>query len=256
MIEKIRQIGLISKGIIYSFIGLFTFLSALEIGGKISGKNEVFNFFEKQTFGRFILIAMAIGLLFYAIWRIYAAFYDSRNKGDDKKGVAKRFGYFINGLIYGALGVSIFLKNITQNNSSNSSDTKQDIASKLMDETYGIVVLYIVAAILIIVGIFQFIKGYRKKFLKSIEVSGRKKELIGKLGFWGFIARGISFLIFGYFVAFATYKENANAIKGIKEMFGFLQDFTWGNILMGIMALGFSAYGIYQFFLALYNSAD
>lgn len=255
MIEKIRKTGLFSKGVVYVLIGLLTVLSALEIGGKVSGKNGVFSFFEKQTFGKFLLIAISIGLLFYAIWRIYSAFYDSKDKGDDKKGKAKRLGYFVNGLIYGALSISIFIKNIFGSSSKSGSNTKKGLASNLMDTTYGFVLLYIIAVILFIIGIMQFFKGYDKKFLKNINVNGKKEDLIGKIGQFGFIARGISFLIFGYFVTFATYKKNPNAIKGVKQMFIFLEDFSWGSILMGIMALGFLAYGLYQFCLAIFSSA-
>jgi hypothetical protein len=254
MIETIRKIGLASKGTIYSFIGLLTFLSILGVGGKVSGKSGVFHFLENQIFGSMIILIISIGLIFYAVWRILAAFADKKNKGDDKKGKAKRVGYFVNGIIYGALAISLFTNGISKSNESNNS--KENMALKLMDETYGIVLLYTIAIVLFVIGVIQVIKGYQKKFLNDIEVSGKQKNIVTKLGQFGFISRGISFLIFAYFVAFATLKKNPEAIKGVKEMFLFLRGFSWSNILMALMALGFLAYGLYQFCLAIYSSAD
>lgn len=83
--ETIRKIGIITKGVIYSLIGILTFLAAINYRGQVSGKNKVIGFLEQQTFGQILVIIIASGLLLYALWRFYSAFLDSKNEGSDKK---------------------------------------------------------------------------------------------------------------------------------------------------------------------------
>lgn len=249
MLEKVRKIGIISKGTIYSLIGLLTFLAALDLGGEVSGKNEVFRFLKNQYFGKFILIAVAIGLLLYSFWRFYTVFSDLKKSKNDKKKALKKIGYFFSGLVYGALAVSIIL------GSGSSGNTKQQIAQDFMQNTLGVIALSITALALLGTGIYQFYKGYSLKFTDEIQHSGSKKskEVLKKTGKYGHMARGVAFGIFAYFLAKAVWEKNASAIEGVEGMFRFLSELTLGNILMATLALGFVLYGVFQFFLAKYS---
>lgn len=252
MVSKIRKTGIITKGIIYTLVGILTFLSAINMGGKVSGKNEVINFLENQTFGNVILIIIAIGLLMYALWRMYSSFLDGKKEGSDTKGLTKRIGYFISGLIYGWLSISIFTNSL----SSSSSNSRESAARSLMESDGGIILLYLVGVILFFVGVYQFYKGFSHKFLEEIKKSGtvESQDILKKTGKYGHMARGIAFAIFAFFVFVAASQKNPQAIKGLEGMFNFLLSFTWGNVLMGIMAIGFIFYGVYQYFLARYST--
>jgi hypothetical protein len=250
MVETIRKIGIITKGIIYSLAGLLTFLAAVNLGGEVSGKNGVISFLEDQTFGKIIVMLIAAGLIMYAIWRFCSAFLDSKEEGSDKKGILKRIGYAISGLIYGGLAYSIL------NNSLSSGGTKTSATQLLLDNEGGEYLLYGIGLILWAVGFYQFYKGYSGKFLDDIQQSGKieSEELLRKTGTYGFIARGIAFILFAFFVYLAASEKNAEAIKGLEGMFNFLQGFSYGNILMGLMSIGLLCYGVYQYFLARYSS--
>lgn len=255
MIEKIRKAGIITKGFIYSLIGILTFLAALGVGGKVSGKNGVLNFLQNQTFGNILLGIIAVGLLGYAIWRIYSAFLDAKNEGDDKKGYAKRIGYFVSGLIYGALGVST-VSSLIGGNTSQGGDTKESLVSTILNQSYGQTLIYIVGGILLLVGFYQLYKGLTKKFLEDIKNQGsvESTEVLEKSGMIGFSARGIAFIIFAFFVFKAANQDNADNVRGVAGMFEFLQNMQFGNVLMGAMALGLLAYGVFQYFLARYST--
>ena len=253
MIENIRKIGIFTKGTLYASLGILTLLAALGIGGKVSGKSEVISFFQEQTFGFIILILLAAGLVCYAAWKLYAAFLDGKAEGQDSAGIAKRIGYFISGLLYGSLAVSIILRVI--GNSANGN-TKQEATATLLQSESGIVLLYVVAIVLFSVGVYQIYKGYNQKFLEDINMSSSKnsKELLSKIGTTGFIARGVSFLIFAFFVFTALQTDESQKIRGIQGVFNFLQSFSWGTVLMAFMAAGFICYGIYEYFLARYSA--
>lgn len=253
MISSVRQIGIITKGIVYSLLGVLTFLAAIGFGGKISGKNEVILFLQDQALGTILIVLVSVGLFCYSYWKLYSAFLDGKKEGSDKSGIAKRIGYFFSGLLYGALASSILLRVLKSNSESN---TKQTATKTLLQTDGGMILLSLICIVLLGVGIYQIYKGYSKKFLEDIKLRDTKndKKVLSKIGTFGYIARGISFLIFSFFV-FTALKTNESAeIKGIQGMFNFLQTFSWGNILMGLMALGFLCYGVYQYFLARFSS--
>ena len=253
MTAKIRKIGIITKGIVYSLLGILTFLASIGYGGKISGKNEVILFLEDQVLGNILLILLSVGLFCYSYWKLYSAFLDGKNEGTDKFGITKRIGYFFSGLMYATLAISIILR-ILKSNSGNN--TKQTATRTLLESDGGVLLLSLISAILFGVGIYQIHKGYSQKFLKNINFrnTNNAKEILSKIGTSGYIARGISFLIFSFFVFTALKTNESQKIKGIQVMFNFLHSFAWGNILMGLMSLGFLCYGVYQYFLARHSS--
>jgi len=253
MIEKIRKIGIITKGIIYVLVGVLTFLAAINHGQDAVGKNGVISFLQNQTFGHILIWLAGIGLIGYAIWRGYSAFLDGKNEGSDKKAYVKRIGYFISGLVYASLGVSVISS--AMGNQSSSSGSKESLAATILQQEWGQIVLFIVAGILVGVGVYQFIKGFQKKFLEDINSRGEieSREALEKSGRIGFIARGASFFIFAFFVFKAAQQEDADAIRGLEGMFNYLHGMQFGNVLMALMALGFIAYGLFQYFLARYS---
>ncbi|MGD1841659.1 MAG: DUF1206 domain-containing protein [Thermonemataceae bacterium] len=254
-IEKIRKAGLITKGAVYALLGILTFMAAINVGGKIAGKNGVVSFLQQQTFGNILLIILAIGLLGYAVWRVYAACLDPKNKGSDEKGYAKRIGYLVSGILYATLSVSTFLTAIGEKQQGGS--TKQQAAATILDKDYGQFVLFVIAIILFGVAVYQFYKGASKKFLESVQHQGGKeeKEVLEKSGLVGYMARGVAFGILGWFVFKAASENDPNNVGGMEAVFGFLSSMTLGNVLMGAMALGLVAYGVFQYFLARYSRA-
>ena len=48
---------------------------------------------NEQTFGRLMLVVLAVGLAAYALWTFVAAFVDPERKGKSFQGIAERKGY-------------------------------------------------------------------------------------------------------------------------------------------------------------------
>jgi len=255
MIEKIRKAGIITKGVLYAMVGILTLMAAINAGGQIAGKNAVINYLQNQTFGQILVVILSIGLIFYALWRLSSAFLDTKGEGSDNKAYLKRTGYFISGLIYGSLGVSTLISTLGSSSGS-SGNKKESIVASVLNLSYGQTILYVVAAIFLGVGFYQFYKGFKKKFLEDIDNRGSVESdtVLENSGRIGFIARGISFAIFAWFIYRASSENNADAVRGIEGMFSYLNQLSYGTIIMALMAIGFIAYGVYQYFLARYSN--
>lgn len=252
-IKNIARTGLMSKGIIYAIIGILTFLAAIDLGGQKAGKLQVLDFLEKQTFGKALLIIIALGLLCYAFWRLYQAIKDPENIGNDKNGKGKRTGFFISGLLYLGLAVFAFLDAVSSTESTGSSSQN----SSFLATDIGLIVLGIVGVVLVGIGIYQFTRIKEDKFEKKFSAKAlseeKRRKTIYNSAYFGLSARGIIFLILGYFAIKAAFESNPNQIKTTTEVFSFLEESSYGSWLLGIVAAGLIAYAVYTFMLAKYR---
>lgn len=255
-IKKVAKTGFVAKGTVYAITGVLTFMAAFNMGGQKAGRVQVLDFLAKQTFGNILLILMAIGLASYATWRFIQSTKDPENIGDDTKGKAKRTAFFISGIIYLGLAVLAVLKAIGSGSGSSSSSGGAQKSSFLASET-GLILIGIAGAGIVIAGIFQFIKAYRNDYTKKFDLSSlseeKRRKSIKNTAKFGLSARGVIFLIIGYFALKASFSSDPSKIKTTTEAFSFIQESSYGAWLMGLVAAGLVAYAIYMFLMAKYR---
>ena len=257
-IEKVARTGFVAKGTVYAITGILTFMAAFNMGGQKTGRLRVLEFLDKQIFGNILLILMGIGLVCYAAWRFIQSIKDPEHIGDDGKGMAKRVAFFISGLIYLGLAVLAVLRVINGGSGSGtgSSSGSAQQSSFLATET-GLLIIGIAGAGIAIAGIFQFVKAYKNDYVKKFDLNSlhdeKKRKSIKHTAEFGLSARGVIFLIIGYFAIKAAFNSNPSQIKTTTEAFSFIQDSSYGAWLLGLVAAGLVTYAIYMFLMAKYR---
>ncbi|QCW99496.1 DUF1206 domain-containing protein [Aggregatimonas sangjinii] len=253
-IKKIAKTGYASKGMVYALTGILAFGAAFGLGSTSEGKLGVLKFLQDQPFGNVLLGVLGLGLLCYSFWRFYQSIKDPENIGTDKKDVGKRIGFFFSGLVYLGLGIySIY--QITASSGGSGANKTSMIPSEYLNYIF-----YAIAIGLAIKAVFQFVKAYKGEFLKKFyldtisNVSTRKT--IKWLGYGGMISRGIVVGIVSYFFFVAADTASKGNIKGTSEAFAFLRKNSEGPWLMGLVALGLVAFGLYMFIMAKYRRFD
>jgi hypothetical protein len=69
-IETGARFGHFIKGVIYGLIGALALQVAMGNGGEVAGQQEAVQVVGDQPFGVALLVAMAVGLFGYALWRL------------------------------------------------------------------------------------------------------------------------------------------------------------------------------------------
>jgi Domain of Unknown Function (DUF1206) len=247
--EKFASFGIATKGIVYFIIGGLTAMAAFGYGGQKSGSDTVLKFIANQSFGKVLLVLLAIGLLGYVFWRWYQAFTDPKNIEDSAKSAVKRIAYFISGALYGLLAYSA-IKLVVGSNGSGDS-----LATKVFQSDYAATVAIIIGLALVGKGMYEVYRAYSGKYKENIEGAGIPSEAQGlllKAGRFGHTSRGIVAGILGYLFLKAGFAGTANKL-GKTDAFGFIQD-EFGNIVLGIIALGLVGYGVFMMIKAKYSS--
>lgn len=253
-LESMARTGYVAKGAVYGITGILTFLAAFNLGGQKTGQLEVLEFLDKQTFGNLLLIIMGLGLLCYAGWRFVQSFSDPEGIGSDKKAKVKRTAFFVSGCTYMGLG-GIALWRAFSTGPSDSSGNSQNSSSLLGSDT-GLIILGAVGIIFIATGIYQFVRAYKKEFLKKFNFDsfkGERRKAIKNSAYMGMGSRGILFLIIGYFALHAAITSNPSEIKTTMDAFSFLEESNYGPYLLGLVAAGLVGYAFYMFMMAKYR---
>lgn len=258
-VERLARFGYASKGVIYILIGVLAAMAAFGAGGQTSGTEGIMQKIIQQPFGKILLGIIAVGFVGYAIWRLVAAIKDAEHKGNDTKGIIFRIGYVISGVIYGFLAFRAF-KMITgagggSSSGGSSGGGKQFFVQQLLEQPAGQWLVGIIAVLAVAKGVYQIYKGWADKFGNDVRDGGVKreiKELYMKLGKAGYIARGVIFVVVGYFFFQAAITSSSSQAGGTDKAFSFLSS-TGGPWLMGIIAIGLAGYGVFQLVKARYK---
>ena len=248
--------GLTSKGIVYCLSGFIALLAGLHFGRQSAddaGKQDVFNIVKDQPFGKWVVLAIAIGLLCYTAWRFMQAFGDTEHKGDDKKGLSKRASYVFSGLAYA--GVTIYAFKVFMGASSESNG-KQKWVATLLDKPYGAWIVIAIGLIFIGTGCYQLYRAVAGKYKKYVRSALHKDTApwIIAAGIAGYSARGIIWLIVGWLFIKAGLHSNSKEAGGSDAAFQWVQDSSYGSILLIVVAAGLICYGVFTLLRARYQA--
>jgi hypothetical protein len=216
-------------------------------GGQTTDLSGSLLFLIGNPFGKLVLIVAATGLAAYSLWGFVRAIYDPLRRGSDAGGYAARLGFVSSAVSYAA--IVIFALQLLGGSGAAGDGTKTTIASILTHPGGGPLTV-IIGLVAIMVGLGQFLEAYRATFqedLKGAEMSASERDIAIGLGRFGMFARGVVFLVIGWFLVQAGLHHDAAQVQGFGGAFQFLLGQPFGRVLLGVIALGFVALGLHSF---------
>ncbi|GGF00393.1 DUF1206 domain-containing protein [Hymenobacter cavernae] len=254
-IRTLARFGFAAKGIVYFLLGGLALLAATGIkGGQTADKQKAVLTIQALPLGRWLLGLVALGLAGYVIWRFVQAVRDTENNGSKPVGLAKRLGYAGSGVVYAALALYAGRAALQGAPTSSGGDTnRQTLVAKALALPLGEWLVGAAALATIGIGLYQIYRAYAGKFKKHVDsssLSSEQKQIVERTGQAGYTARGIVLGILGYFLLQAALNSNSQEVHGTEGAFDLLS--SMGPAVLGIVALGLMAYGVYQIVRARY----
>ena len=248
-LEFLERVGYVARGVLYVVMGLLALAIALSIGGgQATDLSGSLVFLIGNPFGKLVLIAMIVGLAAYSLWGFIRAIFDPLHRGRDASGVMARLGFVSSAVSYAAIG--LFALQILAGAGATSGDSTQKTVTSILAHPFGGWLTIVIGLVAVGVGIGQFIEAYRATFrqdLKGAEMTASEKSIAVGLGRFGMLARGVTFLVIGWFLIQAGIHNDAGQAHGFGGAFLFLLAQPYGHLLVGIIALGFVALGLHSF---------
>jgi hypothetical protein len=253
-VEPLARFGYAARGVVYAFIGVLAVQAAFFGRGQTTGPQGAIQSIAEQS--RLLLVLIAIGLFGYALWRFVQGVFDPENKGRDAKGLVKRGAMVASGVAYAGLALLAF-RLISQGSSAAAgSGGNESTTAKLLDLPFGRALVILAGLGVIISALYQLHEAYTKKFqrrMKTNEMSPEEQRLAIHTGQLGLAARGVAFVITGWFLIQAALRYDPGQARGLGGALETLAQQPAGPWLLGIVALGLVAYGAYSFLQARYR---
>jgi hypothetical protein len=205
-----------------------------------------------------LLWVVLIGLVSYAIWGVIRAVFDPLQKGHDAKGLLTRAGFLFSAAGYALLVPSTFsLVAGTGSSSQGGSNTQQTMAS-IMSRPWGPYVIGLIGLAVIAVGLYEIYMGFDAKFdrqYKTYAMTADEVKVATQLGRFGTAARGFVFGLVGILVCTAALQSNPSQPVGFDAALSSLMHQPYGVVLLGIVAVGLMAFGLYSMLSAVWFRA-
>ena len=254
LLKQYILLGYAAKGIIYFLIGILAIEAAILPERKAVGTYRALKYLSGQPLGSILLFLLAFCLGGYVLRRLLqAVIYPGHERSFSWTGILQRTGYMMSsisyaGVAYSALSIAFEL--------GKYNDTINDSVEKLFLHPTGEYVVFIGGVGVIGVGIGYLYGAYTGSYISRFaadDIDPRLKYIAKLLGKLGIASRGIAFVLVGMCLVIASIASDSNLAGGLQNAFQVLADQPLGWLWLGLIGIGFMAYGLYMLAAARYR---
>jgi hypothetical protein len=244
---------MLCAGLLYIVIGILAVELALGAGGKAADRTGALHEIADESWGNALLVVVAIGFGGYALWRFTVAVLGEKLETNKDIGWGKRLWYVVRGAFYAFLCYTTVAL-LVGTGSGSGSEKKQTEA--IFDWPAG---RWLVAAFgvgLVAWGIGSAYRGVTRGFkddMRTERMSATAERWTTRVGVVGYLARAIVYALIGIFVTRAAVQYDSDEAIGLDGALQKLADQAFGPLLLGVVAAGLVAYGVYYFVRAGYR---
>ena len=235
-LTMLTRLGFAARGLLYIVIAFLLIRM-----GRAEGPSGALDYLADGG-GKALLVAMIAGFVAYGAWRMSDALFNVEGHEDGKKGLRERLGAAGSGIVHLLLAWQAL--KLVRGDSSQGGGGSEAGAQEALSLPGGEVVLMLAGALLIGVGLFQIFKAYKCSFLRHLEPGVANEPWAKWLGRAGYSARGLVFMISGYFLLRAGLNDEAAQAGGTDEALAWLSD-PW-NIIVAAGLFGFGLYSLIE----------
>ena len=236
----LTRAGFATRGLLYIVIAIFVITT-----GRAEDPAGALQYLG-QGGGRAVLLLMAAGLIGYGLWRLTDAILNIEGHDDDHSGLGKRLGAGASGVIHLLLAWQAI--KLSRGSTAEGSSSTQEQAQSVLAIPGGATMLAVVGLVLLAVGAFQLVKAVKATYLKHLELKIANQPWAKWSGRLGYTARGVVFMITGFFFISAGLSEQASEAGGMADALRWLTS-PWDMVV----AAGLLAFGLFSLIEARYR---
>jgi hypothetical protein len=246
----VMRAGYAGRGVTYLAVAGLS-LWAIWRGGEAQGTSAAIDILATEGWGIAVLWIIGIGLLCYALWRLIDAAKDLEDYGSDGKGAVARVGMVTTGLIHGALGL-LAIGAAFGDGSSGGGGGVSGAVARVLDWPFGLFLVWFAAICTLGAGLYYIGKGWKASYRKHLRANlfTTRYDLALRAGV---ISQGIVVLVIGGFLVAAALAGNSTEAGGVGQVFDWLANQPFGNLLVILLCLGLLGFAFFCFVNAAYR---
>lgn len=239
------RFGLVAYGVVHLLIGWLALQLALHRAeGEASGSGALHEL-AGQPFGTVMLLAIALGMALLVAWQVLEAAYGH----DGKDGTSLRGAQAVSlgkAAIYGTLGWTA-VKTALGEDSGGGEDA---LTARVMALPFGVWLVGLIGLGIVAYGVSLVVRGLSEGFADGLDAEGRSGE-VGRvyllLGRAGHLAKGAAIIVVGGLFGYAAWTRDADESGGLDVALRRILQQPFGPWLLGAVAVGLAAYGLFCF---------
>ncbi|MCU4186823.1 DUF1206 domain-containing protein [Acidiferrimicrobium sp. IK] len=241
--DRVARFGLAARAVIYLLVGWLAIQIALGQGQRQANQRGALADVAGRPFGVALLAVLGAGLGAYSLWRLSEALLGV-GPGD---GAADRVRALVSGVVYAALCASAF-EFVAGRSQQGQSQQQATLTARVMRHGGGRWLVGVIGAVVVVVGVGMIVEAARGRFqerLRTGEMPVRSRQLVRWLGTAGGVARGLALVLAGALVLDAAATFDPAKSTGLDGALRTLADRAYGPELLGAVAAGLVAFGLY-----------
>ena len=252
-VKRLGRLGFLAKAVMYAVIALIALEVARGERRKAQDEEGAITLLAQEPFGEALLIALAIGLAGYALWRLRVAVVGPPGERG-AKALAERIGSVALAITYGMLCVYT-VRFIAE--AEGGGTTEPDTVTKtLLDEPFGVALVIAIGVVLLGVAGYEAHKAIRRSFMDDLEtsrMSAAERKAAELTGAAGHAALTVIAVLVGVFLIKAALEHDAREAIGLDGALQELVSRDLGPLLLGIVAAGLLVYSAFCVIQARYR---
>jgi hypothetical protein len=252
-LEMLARGGFIAYGVIHLLFAWLVLQVAFGNGGGETDQSGALQTVAAAPGGKFLLVLIIIGMVAMALWQAFEAAIGESGP-QDKTAMAERFISGCRTILYGYFAFLAY--KVLSGANASQGDSQQSTTSTLMDSTGGRFLVGLIGLVVLGVGVGLAIYGFKKKFekhLKTEQMDAKVRRTVRRLGMAGYGAKGVAYAIAGVLFTMAAINYDPEKARGLDGAVKTLAGESYGPWLLGLIAIGVAAFGVYCFFQAKYR---
>jgi hypothetical protein len=240
------RVGLVTYGVMHLLIAFIAFQLVIgEAGGQKASGSGAFAELADSGLGRAALWVMVLGFLMLVVWQGIEAAIGHRDE-DGGKRIAKRLISAGRAVLYAVLGVSAASTALNPGGGgSGGGSSSEGLTARLMSAPGGQLLVVLVGLGIVATGGALAWRGFKEKFTKHLDAGvSRSVVTLGKVGY---AAKGAALATVGALVVIAGIRHDPDKSGGLDSALRELLQEPFGGWLVGAVALGLAAFGLYCF---------
>ena len=224
------RLGFAARGLLYIAIAVLLLRSGRseDSSGALAELGE--------SGGGLLLLAMTAGFVAYGVWRLADAALNIEGHDAGAKGAGGRLAAAGSGAVYLAFAWQAL--RLAGGDHTGSGDRTEQGARTALALPGGPLLLQLAGAFLFGAGIFQLVKAYKCSFCDRLDPAVANRPFVRWTGRAGYAARGLIFMVSGFFLASAGMDSQASEAGGMEDALRWLGSPVDLAVAAGLLLFG------------------